>query len=302
MNTEQIVKEVKSITLAHMEMDIDTEKLFLDDYPGAERHLAVYLVQGYYRRYLNGLGDNPKQVYLNKALTHSKWFTINRLTQELPGLIERTTVFMLDEAEREGWFADMEYENVSELLASMYDDSEASASEHSDYSFIVNTLIPTARSFNIDTDKVMGASVQTKKLRGMVPHVRELLHRQETSLISAEETAATLKWMFSQVADTDISYLQMKDAFNEWHGKTKEMDKPLLGYQMIVSGEETWMLVPVHSEKERAMVEQALRNRVDFRLTGMDTALKMITDLFKKDGNNEYVHNSEFVLATVPGA
>lgn len=286
MDTTTLIQEVDNITLAHMGMEIDIDELLLEDYMGAERHLAVALVQGYYKRYLVTLGKDANTSLKQRALVNSKWQATTRLTQELPGLVERATVFVLDEAERTGWYRDLEFDSLQELLASIYDDTEERSSAHYDFRFIVETLLPAAKSFGIDTAYLMGASVQTKKLRGTVPHARNLLEQNKTGKLSDQDVTKALNWMFGIVSDPKVSYTEMKEQFNVFEGKVISRDDPLTGYKMIVTGGQMWYVVVVDEDRKGSMLEQALRNRVDFELTGMDFLLHSVTAMFKKEDIN----------------
>lgn len=272
INDEQvnkIVSSLESITVAHMLLPIDINRLILNDYPNAERDLCIYLVQGYYKKFEENAGRPLRSSEKERALIYAKYDATRRLTTELKGLIDRSTLYILVDAQTTGWHQAMEYDNIVELLSSILEGKEG-LEEAYDWKFIVEKLIPAACAAQIPVNVVVNASLNVKKLRGMVPAARELLSKQELEQITPEEAKETLHDWLTKTASPTVSYAEFHEELNGWRNKTARQKQVIQGYKFIMPDGKSMMVIPLDSDRDMTMIEQALKNRVEFHLTGFD--------------------------------
>lgn len=259
------------IDLSEMEREIDSQVLLSEEYKGNEKDMAAVLTQIYYNKLMGVVqrdGHEATNLVRTKILVNAKWLATKRLTQEFPGLVDRASMFILDDAQRNGWHHALEYDTVEELLASMYDASEPGTSTHRDYRFIVEDLLPAARSMNVNTSALIQNAVQVKKLRGATPAFRLLLQKHKEKEISDKETKETLKWLFDLVGNEE-EYEAVKPKIDQWRGKVVAEAKPILGGK-FEAGEKTIYLIIADNRLERTTVENVTRNIVDYDLSIKD--------------------------------
>jgi len=281
LRNDVIEQEVRMIEMSHMELQIDIQDDLLDGQPGAEKRLAIYLVQGYFNRYKEKLGnDTSKPAYLNHALTLAKFRAVQALTKDLHDLIDRATIFAMNDATESGWFHDLEFNSLTDMLAAIYDGTEEDTSAYYDWKFISEHMIPIAQKLGVDIDKLTGASLQTKKIRGAVPTARMIIEKLKTEEIDEVRAADEMSWMFGQIADPAVSYIEMRNNLNKFRGISTEIKPPLRGEIFIVPGG-TWMLIKANEVKDVSMIEQALKNRVDFSLTDIVVLFEEINKMLK---------------------
>lgn len=274
-----LVKAIKDLTISDLSKEIDLGKLLAHEYNGNERDLAIYLTKEYYKDYK--VADAHIGIQ-EQALSYSKYFAIKRLLIELPDLIERTTTFMLTAAQENGWYRRLEYDNIEELLASVYDEKKArGTNEWHEWKFLVERLVPMAKQMNIDVDTVIGASVQHKKLRNVVPAARLCIDQYENDKIDASKAAEDLRMLITTVADPSITVSQANQVFDEYRGKTYKADPPIEGETFLLPNK-TLMVISV-TDKQLAMVEQALRGRVEFAPRDPAFLFNSVASIFNVD-------------------
>lgn len=270
LSQETLESVMEEITLAHMEIPVDRNALLLYDYPGAEREFALAIVQGYYSRFLEDLGkEATNHYYMEKALRHSKYLAVKRVTTELHDLVDRTGTFLLDEAARTRWFSHDDFagwDTVEDLLASMADATEEGSSTYYDMSFIAEKLLPVARTMGIDPGNIINASLQTRKLRAMVPAARMTLNQLESELITPGEAREAISWMFEVVANPRISKSTAQEQFDVYRGKRVQQLEKIPSFKVHMPGGAVWFVVPTHSGPEMRTIEMALGKTVDARL------------------------------------
>lgn len=263
---------MESISIADMKKEINIRRIIMGDYDGSERDLCLFLIQGFYNEMLSTSGGNMNRHGLEKAFAYSKWFATKRLSSDkdgLLGLIERGKLFMFNDAEHTGWHHILEYEDVAELLASILEDKEG-MDEAYDWKFIVEQLMPAAEKAEIPANMVMEASLNVKKIRGLVPAARELLRKQEEDEIPLEEAEQTLKGWLKKTVDPNTSYTGLKEELNSWRGIVNRNKQPITGYKIMMPNGKWAVFIESENDRDMPMIEQALKNRVDIRITGFD--------------------------------
>lgn len=285
MRDNQVSGAFTLVTMEDMSKEIDITHALVDEYPGAEIDLAVFLVQGYFKRIVEKLGPDDKML-LGRALAYAKWYANRRLTQDLHDLIDRSTMFMLNEAENSGWYRELEYDNLTEFLASIYESKEG-MTEAYDWRFIVEKLVPAAEQAGVPIQTMMGASLQVKKLRGLVPATRELFARQEAKAIPPEEAQETLTNWLKEVANPKVTFSCFKEDIDAWRGRSVDRAPAVQGYQILMPDGRWWVVVPTGGDAELAMVQQALRTRVDIKISNLSWLVKWVETATKgKVGGN----------------
>lgn len=289
VNSAAIQSEVSALTLRHMDMKIDIENLLLDDYDTAHIDLAILLTQGYYKRTIKLLGDDAGKKQLNnRALYTAKWFAINRLTTQFKGLIDRTTLFMLADAEESGWYRTdwFGYDDLLGLLSSIADATEEKASEYYDWNFIVGNLLPACQGFGIAPEQLMSASCNIKKLRGIVPAARELLDKNGNGTITDKKAREDIQWMLELASDIDVSYTVMRESIDTYRGKEINRIDPVAGERYILPQGKTLFVIEASSPVEERTIERALVNRVDFKTEDLGLLFSRAKQL-RKRGDDE---------------
>jgi len=263
---------IDSIQMVDMDKEIKTSRILLDDYDGIERDLCIILVQGYFRNILNTTDPEMNSYGKQKAFVYAKWFTTRRLSSEqngLHGLVERSKMYMLNDAQTTGWHHALEYEDVSELLASILEGKEGK-NEAYDWKFIVEQLIPAAEKVGINPNEIMAASTNVKKMRGLVPAARQLIDKQEKEEVTLEEAEAILRSWIQKTMDPNVTYDGFREELNQWRGIILGRQEPILGYKMIMPNNKWAVYIETQSDKDLAIIEQALKNRVTLTITGFD--------------------------------
>lgn len=284
VDVEAVKSHVAELTLMDMKAKINTTHVLLDDYPHVHMDLSVRIVQGYYNRIVKDLGEDAEDVrLLQRALDHAKWFAINRLTTQFHDIIDRSTFYMLTEAEQTGWYRSdwFGHDDLQELLASIYDAAEEGSSSWYDWRFIVEQLVPACNRFGIPPGDLMSASCQIRKIRSMVKDARTILERHANKVITDEEAEAGLKFMLDLAKDPKISISKMREAVDRWQGRSIERPEPIEAHKFMIPGGNTWFVIETNSAIEETMVEQALRNRVDFKFAQLGVIVDKVRDLVK---------------------
>jgi hypothetical protein len=161
------------------------------------------------------------------------------------------------------------------LLASILEGKEG-MSEGYDWKFIMEQLVPAAQAADIPASTVSLAATNIKKMRGLVPAARELLERQKAGGITQKEAEGTLHDWLYRVVDTNTTYEGLREELDQWRGISVNRCEPIMGYQIVLPSGNTLIAIETDNLKDVSMVEQALRNRVDLRITGYDWLIKLV--------------------------
>jgi hypothetical protein len=252
---------IEQITLAHMNMNIDVSTIIMEHKQGNEQVFAIWMVQLYYSNMLEALGEDATPYNKKRALDHAKFFTLQRLP-DLKSMTEASFYFLLDEANKTGWFHEdhIGYDSLDELIANIVDSESMSKGEVSNWNFIANEMIPMAKHFGVTPDKLFSASCQIKKLRGSVPVCRQIKYELEmgdkTEAQAGKEFKAVIEWL----ADPKVTYTQ----FEILAGKQDppEAKRAVSMYEVSIPGGTTWIVIPVETETDQRIIERMLRNRM----------------------------------------
>jgi hypothetical protein len=284
VDVEVLKNHVDEVTLIDMAAKINTTHVLLDDYPQVHIDLSIKIVQGYYGRIIKDLGDDAaRKEHKQRALDTAKWFAINRLTTQFHDIIDRSTFYMLTEAEQTGWYRSdwFGHDELKELLASIYDATEHGSSTWYDWRFIVEQLVPAAERFGIPPGDLMSASVQIRKIRSIVPDARNLLERHANDVVSDEEAEAGLRFMLDLAKDPKISNSLLREKIAKWQGRSFNRPDPINSHKFMIPSGHTWFIIETSSAVEESMIEQALRNRANFKLTDLGWMVDKVRRMVK---------------------
>lgn len=287
VDLDKAIEKLQFITLIDLDKKINVGRIILDDYDGIERDLCLFLVQGYFNEITKDM-EGIDRHGTEKAFAYAKWYATRRLSSEkegLAGIVERGKLYMLNDAEKTGWHHALEYDDIAELLASILEGKEGS-DEAYDWKFIVEQLMPAAEKANILAETVMKASLNVRKIRGMVPAARELLRRQQDDELDTREAENTLKSWLHKAVDPNITSSGFKEELNEWRGLSVGRKEPIRGYRIIQPSGRPILCIELDDDGQATMIEQALRNRVDIQNTGWDwlqTKVLSQTNAYKLD-------------------
>jgi len=283
---EKLLREIDVITLAELDEDIPWASVMTHpDEAGQEKVLAVGLVRELIKPFKEKLEGETDRRYMKRALESAKWCATQLVMGgELQTLIERTTVFILDDARKTGWYQNMEYDTLQELLASIYDETKHESSTFYDFRFITEKLLPAAKELKIPVGTLIGASQQMRKLRKSVPACRIILEKLEDGSYNPQEAAHELNHFLSQVASRTVTTKEFSNEVDKWQGKQINTPDPFEGYFYIVPGKRTWMMVEVLTDVEQRAVEMATKGLINWKLGDVGDLAR---DLMKVPGGDE---------------
>jgi|SRR3972149_3441611 len=309
MKKEEIDAVINHISVNVVErIEVDMDKVLRNDYESSHVDFAVAIVRAHYRGYVANInavflrehpGEEPPDLtraLKHRALLYAKFGAHTWLIQHAHDLVDRSTTWLLDEAERTGWYRTdyFTWDKLSEMLADIIDAQTEGATQAYDWNTIATKILPAARQFGISPGLLLAATGQVGKLREMAPAYNELEQRMQAGHVTVEEGKERLEWMLTMAADRKISRAQMKEQLNVWRGRVVESIEPLAGWKIIVpSGdhlEEVFVIPTDGAQITSRMIENGLRNRVTFTAIGLEGGLRLMTDLIKskrKEENNE---------------
>jgi hypothetical protein len=266
---------------------IDTGRMLAQDYKGSERDLCVYLVQQYYQEWLRiGLekGDNVKKdSWQLTALDKSKVMAIQRLTTELHDLVDRATLFALDEATREQWFRrTFEWDTIEEMLANLVDGEDTDAVY--DYKYILETIYPLIKLHGGEPSDMLAAKNQVRKFRAIVSPHREAERRLKAKEITEDQYAETTRWLLGTAADTKITIAEQKQMLDKWRGVIREVNK-IEGFTFILPGNERWVVMKPKDDVEARALEMAMKGIAEITHESLDVLLDAVTKMIKGRAN-----------------
>lgn len=286
MGKDELEQVLEVIKISHMAIDIDVNSLLMDESHQSHVEFAVYLVQQFYKRFLIQYGEDKKMHAKSKhefelrCLDLAKWSA----TQRLPGLeslSQRALVFLLDEAERTGWYHSMEYDTIEEYLASMLDAQDEDKGAFYELTFVTKTLLPAARRFQIDPGLLLGATLSARKFRASVPAAREILERQGAGIFTTEQAQESLKWLLTEAADPSVTSSQFREDVDAFRGKVVERMEPLQAEKFFLRGDETWIVVKCQTDAHTRAIEQALGKLATIEMHSLDDLFDQVLHFYK---------------------
>ena len=286
IDVNQVANNMQYITLIDMAVSVDIDKVLTEEYDEGPRDFCLYFVQRFYNQIVKERKGTLNRAGLEKALTLAKFSATKVLMVHMGELVDKTKLFMLADAQDTQWFHDMEYDDVAELLSGFLEGKEG-MDEAYDWKFIVEKLIPAARKIKVEPGHIVEATLGIKKLRGMVPAARELLRQQEDGEIGEQETHNILTNWLLMAASQDVSYVGMREELDKWRGLIVARDEPRKGYKILMPNGKFMMVIETETDKDISMIEQALRNRVDFSITGFDWLIAKVVGESKASRQDE---------------
>lgn len=310
--TEAVQDFIDTIQLFHVDGEtIDIGDIITEDGPQAHIKFALYLIQVQYRKIVASIVSHdhkePTRAMKERALLYARHATMSWLLRDGKGLIDRTTAYLMEEAERTGWFRSdyFSWDSIEEFVASCVDATEDDSSEHWAWLTFAKKIVPAAKAAGIETGLLMSSSLQVKKLRhSLVPAWNELEERMKLGAVSEDKGQDTFRWMLELAANPTVTYPQMKEEVDTWRGVTPKLPEPLEGLSVLVNENETIYLVVSKSRVEAHLVEMALRNKANLEVVGLKTFIKLtaklmgaerMSRLYEAEGQTESISNSGVV-------
>ena len=274
---------IEQITLSHMNEPIDMKERLMNHTGGNEQYLALWLVQEYFNIIDKELGKDADPRLRRRALDQSKYLAIQRLP-DLAIEIEAGHIFLLDEAERTGWFHSdfFGWDTLEEMLASQIDPDSMVKSEVSDRLFVVKTLLPAARSFGMKPNKLLAATCQVKKLRRSVPTARQILEELEMGDKKPKEAEKEIKQLIEWVADARTTYTQFET--NIGKREPPEAYRSINVFEVSLPGGEIWMVIPIKTETDKRIIDRMLNHRMKKKFRALPWILEELKKWWKFDG------------------
>lgn len=240
ISSEESILNIESIHLDHMRLELSPgEILNKPESPQSAQYLALWVVQNYFWEHpivkAGGKDRNKMQVALEQAKEHATRFFL----ENWKSLGERATIFILNDAQRTGWFSSsyFQYDSLESYIASRIDDSAEKSSSWWDYKFILEVLIPNAKAAGIDPRLLYAASGQVKKLRQFVPTAKAILKDANPG------KEAIMEHFVEMIADPDISPASFKNATDYYRGKIRPPDEHVIAYQYNLPGNKAWFVI-----------------------------------------------------------
>jgi hypothetical protein len=189
---------------------------------------------------------------------------------------------MFAEAERSGWFRNdiVGWGELEDMVASTVDATEDDSSEHWAWLTFAKQIVPAAKAAGIETGLLLTSSTQVRKLRHhLVPAWNELSTRMHLGVITPEEGEKDLRWMLEMSANPGVTSSEMKEQVDTWRGIQAHVPDPLVGLTVMVSDNDTIYIQVTRNRTEAHMIENALRNKVNFDVVGLKTFITLVTKL-----------------------
>lgn len=286
MTKDEVAEFLQEITILHMDLEVDIDKLMGGDYP--ERPMDFFLlgVKTFYKRYLTLLKPGEPKHLQQRALEYAKRDAIQDLFIHWDGVIDAAKVAALSEAENSGWYRSdwFGYEHVEDLINSIVTDRDSvSRSEINDWKIIVEKVLPQAKRQNIPVSMLMKATLHRKKFRTAVPAFNYILTELENGRLTPEYTKKAFISLLNDVVDEKKS---VEDIFQKQQNiRNAVVAAPEIlegsAYSLPVrSGSDYWIVIPC-SDRERQAIEQLLRQKVAFEIHAVDDLLLAAVELFR---------------------
>lgn len=282
---ELLASEIKSITIQHMETTLNAVEILANaNQAGAEKALALVLVKHFYDPINAKLGEDWH--LRARALGTAKWQATRLLaSNDIPALVERALVFLMEDAKATGWHNLMEYDTLLELLSSFYDHTDEGSSFFYDLNFISETLMPVAKKLDIPVDMMVSATHQMMKLRRAVPPCRRIISDMQKGIMEPEQAAEEMTNILTQVADPSISGSKFDTIMGVWHAKSFGDLPQQEGHVYIMPGNRTWMVLEINDPVVQRSVEMATKGLITWNLGDLgDLAKDVLKNTRKTNG------------------
>ena len=173
---------------------------------------------------------------------------------------ERSLFFLLDDANRTGWYQDLnEMDSIEELLASKLEGLD-DGSEYSDYAYMLKTSVPiirqAAENKGTPPENLTGLITSASKSRVFVPLCRDLIPTNGAALSDVNES--TLLKYAEMVTDPTISVMTFREEVSKARGKFRGAPEPASVDKYDISGE-TWVLIRTTNDVQRRAIEMAIK-------------------------------------------
>lgn len=280
---EQAIDDITLLSVEHAEVSID--RIITEDGPRAHIDFAIVLVRAFYNKWIKtieGYGDKAIPAAMReRCLLYAKVDAHQWLFTQGHELVDRATAFLMDEANRTGWFREdyFSWDRLEDMVASMVDQTTEGSGPWWQWLTFQNKIIPAARANGIEPGKLYSSAMQIRKARQLAPAWNELEARMKGGVITEEEGAETLRWMLGLAANRDVNSTQMETQVNEWRGKVAEIPAPIRGMLVLLPKlNKRIFVIETDNPVIEKLITNALRNKVELDAVGLKTLLQLATE------------------------
>lgn len=287
MTKEEAEAIIADITLAHMDVPIDIDKLMLSDYP--ERPLDFYLlgVQAYFRKWKEMLAGDHKLGLIKRALAYAKRDALAQLIVHWDGVIDAAKIVAMSEAETSGWYREdwFSYNHVTDLINSFLTDEDLSIAEASNWRNVVENILPQAKKFEVPTYMLMRATMYRKKFRTAVPALNHIVAEIEYKRITPEFGKKMFMGLLDAIGDPNVTVSKIDEAQKRLRGAITVPPPIIPGTIYIMPYEanaQYWIVIPC-DERSKSRIEQMLTSLVDLKIAMPNELKATLNQLIRKE-------------------
>lgn len=280
-------KDIDNITLLHMGIEIDLNRLLTEDYPNAHIDFAILLIQKNYFRYIKEIekvsnGSSIPQYLKERAFLYSKLSATNWLVRHSKELMERSTAFLLEEAERTGWYRTdyFGYDTLLDFLASLSDAQEEGTSNAYYWNAFVTKVVPAAEKADIAPGQLLASSAQARKMHWLVTVYNNIERYMKTGAMTADQGEKEFVKFVEMAASSKVTSLEFEDNVEKWRGRKTKTPEPIVGYNCILGQDgKGLIIIETGNGVDSSMVTNSLRNKVVLETVGVKKIIKLLTEL-----------------------
>lgn len=266
MMSEEAASIVKEITLGHMLLSVDIDKIFTEEYPERSHDFLLYSVQRFYLKYLALLQKENGKISssLQKAaLSYARKSTMISVFTQWDAIVKGAQTIAVNEAEQSGWYRDFEYDDIAELLSSFMDDEDISHTMVLNWKNAAEVVLPLAKRFDVPIEKFVSSTLQRKKFITALPAFNYVHMGLKTGMLDPVQAEAMFEQVISDCANQQISTREMQRRQQVMRGIAISAPPRVdaLVYDMPYADKPLWIVIPA-TEQELSGIEQLLATRV----------------------------------------
>jgi len=275
-NMDGFIESVEALSLADMQIKVDLPKVLRTPGPGRYKALALAYVQAYYWQMADLLGKEAHHSYYRQALVKAQ-FMVVRDAPTLIKDIEAGLIWLLDGANREGWFTELEYDDIEDMMVNAWEASDERTSTWRDYRTIVQIILPEAEKMGIPVPTLLNASQQIKKLRRSIPEIRDVIYGSESS----DTKRARMQYILEKAADPKITSGEFEKSMEQFQRRTYKAPEPINSWAFMLPGGKIWFVIPAEDQIEARAIQIVLERLGEVRDTPLPVLIEQVLSFMK---------------------